>query len=46
MLTKRLLRRNPVWTQNQPKPGVSVGIVIAGLAVGLAIGWAVTNYFL
>ncbi len=46
MLTKRLLRRNPVWTQNQPKTGVSVGIVIAGLAVGLAIGWAVTNYFL
>jgi len=44
MLAKRLLRRNPVWTQNQPATGMSIGVVIIGLLVGTGVGWLLTRF--
>ncbi len=46
LLAKRLLRRNPVWTAKQPATGLSIGIVLGGLAVGIGIGWLVTRILL
>ncbi len=46
MLTKRLLRRNPVWTRAAPTTGVSAGIVIVGLLVGGGLGWLLTRFVL
>lgn len=46
LLAKRLLRRNPVWIAKQPATGLSVGIVLAGLAAGIGIGWLVTKMML
>lgn len=46
MLAKRLLRRNPVWTQNQPSSGLSFSIVIIGLLVGTGLGWLLTRFVL
>jgi hypothetical protein len=46
MLAKRLLRRNPVWTNTQPATGLSFGIILFGLAAGAGLGWLATRVFL
>jgi hypothetical protein len=46
LLAKRLLRRNRAAPQGQPTKGLSFGVVLAGLTVGIGVGWLVTKIFL
>jgi hypothetical protein len=46
LLAKRLLRRNRATTQTQPSTGLSLGVVLGGLAIGAGVGWLVTSMFL
>jgi hypothetical protein len=46
LLAKRLLRRNRTPSQVRPSTGLSFGVVLAGLAVGIGVGWLVTKIFL
>jgi hypothetical protein len=43
VLGKRLLRRNPGWAPKQDAgTGLSIGLLLGGVAVGGAIGWLIT----
>jgi hypothetical protein len=44
VLGKRLLRRNPGWTpKREASAGLSVGLLLGGIATGAAIGWLITT---
>jgi hypothetical protein len=46
LLAKRLLRRNRAPAQGRPSTGLSFGVVLMGLALGIGVGWLVTKIFL
>lgn len=46
LLAKRLLRRNRAPSNIRPSTGTSMGVLLAGLAVGGGVGWLVTRIFL
>jgi hypothetical protein len=47
LLGKRLLRKNPGWGRTpSPSTGLSVGMLLAGIAAGAGIGWLVTRLIL
>lgn len=44
VIGKRLLRKNPGWTNKQaPTAGLSLGVLIGGIAAGAGVGWLVTT---
>jgi hypothetical protein len=46
LLAKRLLRRNRAVTAVAPSKGLSAGVLLAGLAAGVGVGWLITRIFL
>ncbi|HEX6245611.1 MAG TPA: hypothetical protein VFZ61_32025 [Polyangiales bacterium] len=47
VIGKRLLRKNPLWSspKQQPTTGMSLGVLIGGLAAGAGVGWLVTTFW-
>jgi hypothetical protein len=45
VIGKRLLRKNPVWSspKQQPTAGMSVGVLLGGIAAGAGVGWLLTT---
>lgn len=44
VLAKRLIRKNPVWMRSQPaSSGLSVAVLMGGIALGGGIGWLLTR---
>jgi hypothetical protein len=47
VIGKRLLRKNPGWAnRKQPTAGMSVGVLLGGIAAGAGVGWLVTTLLL
>jgi hypothetical protein len=47
VLGKRLLRKNPGWMpKRQPNAGLSLGVLLGGIAAGAGVGWLVTTLLL
>jgi hypothetical protein len=46
VLGKRLLRRNPWTPKRHASTGLSVGLLLGGLAVGGTVGWLITTFLL
>jgi hypothetical protein len=47
VLGKRLLRKNPGWLpKRQPNAGLSLSVLLGGIAAGAGVGWLVTTLLL
>lgn len=46
VLGKRLLRKNPGSSKQQPNAGLSIGVLLGGIATGAGVGWLVTTLLL